>query len=161
MSLFLTLLTSIAHHTFAASVICWWLFLWANRFVSGLLLYPFHGTFLYNLWLRAMGAKVGKGSIVDPGPSGLFEIDNITVGNNSILLSPNIHGHFVDHGKLQFATVEIGDNVRINDGATVSTCSYLLCPLMYYTHDSVLTYSVISNTYRSCRIQRLAMILRC
>ena len=108
-----------------------------------------------------MGAKVGKGSIVDPGPSGLFEIDNITVGNNSILLSPNIHGHFVDHGKLQFGTVEICDNVRINDGATVSTCSYLLCPLMYYTHDSVLTYSVISNTYRSCRIQRLAMILRC
>jgi hypothetical protein len=48
-----------------------------------------------------MGAKIGRRCFIDPGINGIFEIDNLTVGNDSIVLTPNIHGHFVDHGTLQ------------------------------------------------------------
>ncbi len=101
--------------------IVWWFFLWLNRSCSGLLLYPFHGTFLFSFWLRLTGAKIGRKCFVDPGPAGLFELDGIEVGDECFLLSPNVHGHFVDHGKLQFATVLLGRKrkARVNDGATI------------------------------------------
>lgn len=56
---------------------------------------------------------------IDPGPAGLFEIDGIEVGDECVILSPNVHGHFVDHGKLQFATVRLASKARVNDGATI------------------------------------------
>jgi hypothetical protein len=86
---------------YTARFIVWWFCQWLNRFCSGLLLYPFHGTNVYIMWLRLMGAKIGNNCFIDPGPNGIFEIDNLVVGNDSIILTPNIHGHFVDHGTLQ------------------------------------------------------------
>ena len=99
--------------------IAWWYCLWLNRFCSGTLLYPFHGTHIYNLWLRLVGAKIGKCCFLDPNWGGFLEIDNMIIGQGCIILSPNIHGHFVDHNKLQFAPVRLGRDVRVNIGATV------------------------------------------
>jgi acetyltransferase-like isoleucine patch superfamily enzyme len=65
------------------------------------------------------GAKIGKECFLDPGTSGFFEIDNMHIGNGTIALIPNIHGHFVNHNQLQFAPVMLRCNVRVNDGATV------------------------------------------
>ena len=104
---------------YTSRFVVWWFFLWLNRFCSGLLLYPFHGTFIYSTWLRLMGARIGSKCFIDPGPAGLFEIDGIEVGDGSYVLSPNVHGHFVDHGKLQFATVRLQKKARVNDGATI------------------------------------------
>eukprot|EP00978_Attheya_sp_CCMP212_P033290 scaffold133765_cov60-Attheya_sp.AAC.4 len=99
--------------------VVWWYCTWLNRFCSGLLLYPFHGTVVYNWWLRFVGAKVGKGCFIDPGTGGFLEIDNMQIGNGTVILTNNIHGHFVDHNKLQFAPVRLGNFVRLNEGAAV------------------------------------------
>ena len=99
--------------------IVWWYFLWYNRFCSGLLLYPFHGTFLFNIWLRLIGASIGARCYIDPTVAGWLEMDGIKIEDDSFVITPNVHGHFVDHGKLQFAPVTIGKRARINDGATV------------------------------------------
>lgn len=104
---------------YTARFIVWWFCQWLNRFCSGLLLYPFHGTNVYIIWMRLMGATIGKNCFIDPGINGFFEIDNLSVGNDAIVLTPNLHGHFVDHGTLQFAIVSLGSKVRINDGATI------------------------------------------
>ena len=97
----------------------WWLFVWLNRLTSGLVLYPFHGTAPFSWWLRAMGARVGSRCFIDPGGVGLLEVDNLFIGSDSIVLTPNVHGHFVDHQQLQFAPVVIGKRARLNDGSTV------------------------------------------
>jgi acetyltransferase-like isoleucine patch superfamily enzyme len=62
---------------------------------------------------------MGRKCFVDPGPAGLFELDGLEVGDECFILSPNVHGHFVDHGKLQLATVMLGRKARVNDGATI------------------------------------------
>jgi hypothetical protein len=66
-----------------------------------------------------VGAKVGSGTFIDPGWEGLLEIDNLKIGKNCIILTPNIHGHFVDHNKLQFAPLKIGNECRANLGSTI------------------------------------------
>ena len=99
--------------------ISWWYCRWLNRFVSGILLYPFHGSRIYNAWLGLVGAKIGKGCFMDPSWGGFLEIDNMHIGQGCIILTPNVHGHFVDHNKLQFAPVRIGSQCRANIGSTI------------------------------------------
>ena len=36
-----------------------------------------------------------------------------------VLMTPNIHAHYTDHGQLQFCSVILEDNVEINFGATI------------------------------------------
>ena len=36
-----------------------------------------------------------------------------------VLMTPNIHAHYTDHGQLQFCSVILKDNVEINFGATI------------------------------------------
>ena len=104
---------------YTSRFILWWFFMWLNRLCSGLLLYPIHGTYLFNIWLRMTGAQIGERCFLDPGAAGWFELDGLQIGDDSFIMTPNIHGHFVDHGKLQFAPVTVGHKARVNDGATV------------------------------------------
>ena len=41
------------------------------------------------------------------------------IGDNCDLMTPNIHAHYTDHGKLQFCPVKLDDGCEINVGATV------------------------------------------
>lgn len=104
---------------YTSRFILWWFFMWLNRLCSGLLLYPIHGTYLFNVWLRMTGAQIGERCFLDPGAAGWFELDGLQIGDDSFVMTPNVHGHFVDHGKLQFAPVTVGHKARVNDGATV------------------------------------------
>ncbi len=36
-----------------------------------------------------------------------------------VLMTPNIHAHYTDHGQLQFCSVILKDDVEINFGATI------------------------------------------
>ncbi len=133
-SLLLTILTQSGIASFRSGssgyytsrFIVWWFCQWFNRFCSGLLLYPIHGTFLFNIWLRLTGAQIGERCFLDPGAAGWFELDGIKIDDDSFVMTPNIHGHFVDHGKLQFAPVTFGQKARVNDGATVMPFTEIL-----------------------------------
>ena len=59
------------------------------------------------------------------------EIDFMNIGNDCVLLTPNIHAHYTDHGQLQFCSVILEDNVEINFGSTIM-------PLTQYQHGSKL-----------------------
>jgi len=83
------------------------------------IIYPFSGTQLYCMWLRFMGAKVGKRVFASPENGGFREIDFLDIGDDVVLMTPNIHAHFSTHGMLQFCPVKLEDGVEINPGATI------------------------------------------
>lgn len=95
------------------------------------IIYPFSGTQLYCTWLRFMGAKVGRRAFVSPENGGFREIDFLEIGDDVVLMTPNIHAHYTDHGKLQFCPVKLDDGVEINPGATIM-------PLTQYEKNSCL-----------------------
>lgn len=88
-------------------------------FCTSTVLYPMSGTFIYCAWLRFMGAKIGKSVFISPENGGFREIDFMNIGDNCVLMTPNIHAHYTDHGQLQFCSIIIEDNVEINFGATI------------------------------------------
>jgi len=88
-------------------------------FCTSTVLYPMSGTFIYCAWLRFMGARIGKSVFISPENGGFREIDFMNIGNNCVLMTPNIHAHYTDHGQLQFCSIILEDNVVINFGATV------------------------------------------
>lgn len=88
-------------------------------FCTSTVLYPMSGTFIYCAWLRFMGARIGKSVFISPENGGFREIDFMNIGNNCVLMTPNIHAHYTDHGQLQFCSIILEDNVEINFGATV------------------------------------------
>ena len=50
---------------------------------------------------------------------GFREIDFLDIGDDAVLMTPNIHAHYTDHGMLQFCPVKLEDGVEINSGATI------------------------------------------
>mmetsp|Transcript_7732 Transcript_7732/g.11734 ORF Transcript_7732/g.11734 Transcript_7732/m.11734 type:complete len:746 (-) Transcript_7732:130-2367(-) len=82
-------------------------------------IYPFSGTQLYCRWLRFMGARVGQSAFISPENGGFREIDFLDIGDDAVLMTPNIHAHYTDHGKLQFSPVTIEKGATINVGATI------------------------------------------
>jgi len=88
-------------------------------FCTSTVLYPMSGTFIYCAWLRFMGARIGKSVFISPENGGFREIDFMNIGDNCVLMTPNIHAHYTDHGQLQFCSIILEDNVEINFGATV------------------------------------------
>eukprot|EP00958_Prasinococcus_capsulatus_P014059 scaffold1466_cov385-Prasinococcus_capsulatus_cf.AAC.8 len=67
-----------------------------------------------------------------PHNGGFREIDGIALGEHTLCLTPFTHGHFIDHGALQFAPVAVGNGCTLNAGATVMPLSlvrpsYAIC----------------------------------
>jgi len=104
---------------FSVRFLLWHIFADVIYTCSSTVLYPFSGTEIYVWWLRAMGAKVGKRVFISPEQGGLREINFLDIGDNAVVLTANLHAHYMDHGKLQFATVKIDSDVCVNVGCTV------------------------------------------
>mmetsp|Transcript_23153 Transcript_23153/g.64167 ORF Transcript_23153/g.64167 Transcript_23153/m.64167 type:complete len:2474 (+) Transcript_23153:109-7530(+) len=108
------------------------------------IIYPFSGTELYCIWLRIMGAKVGKNVFISPENGGFREIDFMDIGDDCVLMTPNIHAHFTDHGVLQFCPVKLEDKCEINPGAT-------LMPLTKYHKNSRLRPFAVTVKGQHCQ----------
>jgi malonyl CoA-acyl carrier protein transacylase/acetyltransferase-like isoleucine patch superfamily enzyme len=104
---------------FSFRFLLWHVFADGIYFCSSTVLYPFSGTAIFVLWLRLMGAKIGKNVFVSPEQGGYRELNFLDIGDNAVVLTPNLHAHYTDHGTLQFAPVKIAAGCRINVGATV------------------------------------------
>ena len=104
---------------FSIKFLAWHVFADLIYLCTSTVLYPLSGTQFYATWLRTMGAKIGKNAFVSPEGGGFRELDFLDVGDNAILLTPNIHAHYTDHGQLQFAPMIMEDNVVANFGATM------------------------------------------
>ena len=104
---------------FSIKFLYWHLLADMIYFCTSTVLYPMSGTFIYCSWLRFMGAKIGESVFISPENGGFREIDFMNIGNNCVLMTPNIHAHYTDHGQLQFCSIILEDNVSINFGATV------------------------------------------
>eukprot|EP00927_Polykrikos_kofoidii_P030667 TRINITY_DN26395_c0_g1_i1.p1 TRINITY_DN26395_c0_g1~~TRINITY_DN26395_c0_g1_i1.p1 ORF type:complete len:2324 (-),score=348.81 TRINITY_DN26395_c0_g1_i1:181-6945(-) len=102
------------------------LYSWTNRVMSA-----FAGTRVYTAWLASMGAEIGAGVFIDVRSGGFREVDHMKIEAGAVLLTQNVHAHYIDHGKLQFAPVYIGRGACINDG------SYVM-PLTRYEPNCVL-----------------------
>eukprot|EP00957_Ditylum_brightwellii_P210464 15364998-Ditylum_brightwellii.AAC.1 len=89
------------------------------------------GSLMLMLFLKVMQMLGGSFSI---GTSNFFsfhffywhifadmfrEIDFLNIGDDCVLMTPNIHAHYTDNGQLQFCPVLLEDRVEINFGATV------------------------------------------
>ena len=88
-------------------------------FCTSTVLYPMSGTQIYCAWLRFMGASIGKNVFISPENGGFREIDFLNIGDDCVLMTPNIHAHYTDHGQLQFCSVILENNVEINFGSTI------------------------------------------
>jgi [acyl-carrier-protein] S-malonyltransferase len=97
----------------------WHIFADLVYFCTTSIMYPFSGTFLYCWWLRFMGAKIGKRVFISPEGGGFRELDFMDIGDDAVLLTPHIHAHYTDHGRLQFAPIKIGKNAVVNYGASI------------------------------------------
>jgi len=104
---------------FSFRFLLWHVFADVIYFCSSTVLYPFSGTAIFALWLRLMGAKIGKNVFISPEQGGYRELNFLEIGDDAVVLTPNLHAHYTDHGTLQFAPVKISAGCRINVGATV------------------------------------------
>mmetsp|Transcript_32265 Transcript_32265/g.43009 ORF Transcript_32265/g.43009 Transcript_32265/m.43009 type:complete len:537 (-) Transcript_32265:115-1725(-) len=97
----------------------WHIFADMIYFATSTALYPISGTAFYCAWLKFMGANIGKRVFISPENGGFREIDFLNIGDDCVLMTPNIHAHYTDNGQLQFCPVLLEDRVEINFGATV------------------------------------------
>jgi non-ribosomal peptide synthetase-like protein len=111
----------------------WWLVTQVQNLSSSWLL---AGTPLMNLYLRLMGANVGKNCTIDTPI--LYAFDAIQIGDNtSIGAETHVLGYRMENGMLHIGTVDIGRNcfigmhsnvglnTRMDDGARLDDLSQL------------------------------------
>ncbi|MDB5960034.1 MAG: peptide synthetase [Massilia sp.] len=87
----------------------WWL---ADRLVEAAPTYLLGGSSLYNLWLRALGAKVGRdviiGSMTLRAPDLLTLGDNVSIGN-----AVNFENARVERGRLLLGAIELDNEACV------------------------------------------------
>ena len=72
----------------------------------------FTGTNLMNIFLRLMGAKVGKNSYI--GTSAISAFDLLKVGNNvSVCTDSHLRGYIIADGYLQIGSIELEDKAFV------------------------------------------------
>jgi len=72
----------------------------------------FTGTNLMNVFLRSVGAKVGKNVYINTSAISAFDL--LTVGDNvSICTDTHMRGYIIADGYLQIGSIEIGDNAFV------------------------------------------------
>eukprot|EP01116_Phalansterium_solitarium_P002995 TRINITY_DN133_c0_g1_i4.p1 TRINITY_DN133_c0_g1~~TRINITY_DN133_c0_g1_i4.p1 ORF type:complete len:1879 (+),score=296.24 TRINITY_DN133_c0_g1_i4:87-5723(+) len=89
-----------------------------------LLALQFSGTPIVPMWLRLMGAKMGKNIYYDTYPP--EETDLITVGDDCIIQKESaLLPHLIDNGALRFAPIKLGKRCIIGVHSTVMSGSVL------------------------------------
>ena len=87
----------------------WWL---SDRLLEAAPTYMLSGSSLYPLWLRALGAKVGKdvtiGSITLRAPDMLTIADGVSIGS-----AVNLENARVQHGELILGTITLQENAYV------------------------------------------------
>ena len=87
----------------------WWL---SDRLLEAAPTYMLSGSSLYPLWLRALGAKVGKdvtiGSITLRAPDMLTLADGVSIGS-----AVNLENARVQHGELILGTITLQENAYV------------------------------------------------
>ena len=87
----------------------WWL---SDRLLEAAPTYMLSGSSLYPLWLRALGAKVGKdvtiGSITLRSPDMLTIADGVSIGS-----AVNLENARVQHGELILGTITLQENAYV------------------------------------------------
>ncbi|MBC3880122.1 amino acid adenylation domain-containing protein [Undibacterium sp. LX40W] len=87
----------------------WWL---VDRIIEAVPIYMLNGSSLYNWWLRAMGAKLGKevlvGSMTLRAPDCLQLDDGVSIGN-----ACNFENVRVEHGEMRVGQICLGQNAYV------------------------------------------------
>lgn len=79
----------------------------------------FAGTPLMNLFLRLLGAKVGKDTYINTPAVSVF--DTLTIGNNvSICTDTHLRGYTVSAGYLHIGSIDLADDVFVGTRCNVS-----------------------------------------
>lgn len=92
----------------------WWL---VNRFMVLSWSDMFVGTPLMNLYFRAMGARVGRNTVINTGLCSAFDL--VSVGDNtSIGAETQLLGYRVEDGMLVLGSVNIGNNCFVGMHST-------------------------------------------
>src|SRR5205085_12131232 len=79
----------------------------------------FTGTPLYNVYLRLMGAKIGRGAIIS-SRHGPVCADLLTIGGNTILRKDTIvPGYRAQSNFIHMAPVEIGANAFVGEASVI------------------------------------------
>lgn len=87
----------------------WWL---VDRIIEAVPVYMLNGSSLYNWWLRALGAKLGKevlvGSMTLRAPDCLQIDDGVSIGN-----ACNFENVRVEHGEMRVGRIHLGKNAYV------------------------------------------------
>lgn len=93
----------------------WWL---VDRFIEAAPSYLFNGSSLYTLWLRALGARIGRevliGSMTLRAPDLLAIDDEVCIGN-----ATNFENARVERGELVLGQITIGRNAYVGSYAVL------------------------------------------
>lgn len=101
----------------------WWLVRLAIDRNSGRLSVLRHTPFI-RWWYRLMGAKIGKGVVIDT--TIITEPDLISIGDNSVLSEySSIQCHIFDNGLLKIQKVSIGKNCVLGTGSVALSGSHM------------------------------------
>nr|MBX2806961.1 amino acid adenylation domain-containing protein [Hyphomicrobiales bacterium] len=81
----------------------------------------FRGTPLFNLYLRMLGAKIGKGTVITSGAVPVCT-DMLTIGSNAVLRRDSIITGYKAQGNVIYTgPVSIGDNAFVGEASVIDT----------------------------------------
>ena len=93
----------------------WWL---SDRLLEGAPVYLLSGSSMYNWWLRALGARVGRDVVI--GSTTLRAPDLLHIGDGcSIGNAVNLENARVEHGHLILGPIHVGDNSMVGSYAVL------------------------------------------
>ncbi|MEP1208760.1 MAG: Pls/PosA family non-ribosomal peptide synthetase [Rhizobiaceae bacterium] len=129
MTVFLIALKWIAMGRFRREVIPVWTvrhfrFWIAQTAVQANPLVLFRGTPIYNVYLRLVGARVGKGTLIFSPPPVCTDL--ISIGENSVIRTKSaFHGYTARNGRLHLGTVKIGSESYLGEASVMDINSEL------------------------------------
>jgi non-ribosomal peptide synthetase-like protein len=104
----------------------WSLFIWLNEFITGLhdafaspmFVEPLRGTPFISLYLRSMGAKIGRGAFIDT--TNFTEFDLVEIGENAELnLNCTVQTHLFEDRVFKLSNLKIGHRCSVGPGSIV------------------------------------------
>ncbi|HGG59060.1 MAG TPA: hypothetical protein ENK26_03975 [Gammaproteobacteria bacterium] len=76
----------------------------------------FRGYPIYNLYLRLLGAKIGRNVVIERRHP-LIVTDLLRIGDNTILKNDSqLIGYKARRNRLHIGAIDIGDNVSVGEG---------------------------------------------
>jgi len=84
----------------------------------------FTGTPLMNIFLRLLGAKIGKDTYINTSAVSVYDL--LTIGNNvSVCTDTHIRGYNISDGYLHIGSIDLEDNVFVGTRCSLSYNSYM------------------------------------